>query len=161
VEKPKQDDAIRAFTSCCAVKELPGDQSLLDPILSEVIKAAQQNQKEAWYTGNRQGGYSMGSPIRSHAAALLACATVGNSITSKLLAGLLNRRCGGMWGNTQENVFGIMGVHAAAVKGSGINESKFALTVNDKPMMKTLWRKFYQVWRLNLQESDLSLKKRW
>jgi uncharacterized protein YfaS (alpha-2-macroglobulin family) len=143
-----------------AVKELPGDQSLLDPILSEVIKAAQQNQKEAWYTGNRQGGYSMGSPIRSHAAALLACATVGNSITSKLLAGLLNRRCGGMWGNTQENVFGIMGVHAAAVKGSGINESKFALTVNDKTYDEnSLEKNSTQVWRLNLQESDLSLKK--
>lgn len=143
-----------------AVKELPGDQSLLNPILSEIVKAAEKDNKEAWYEGNRQGGYSMGSPLRSHAAALLASATAGNSMTPKFLSGLLNRRQYGMWGNTQENVFGIMGVHAASVGKSGDKGNSFSLTVNGKKYDEdALEKNSPQVWRLNLQEPDLAIRK--
>ena len=142
-----------------AVKEFPGDQSLLEPILAEITKAAKQDQKEAWYEGSREGGWSMGSPLRTHAAALLATATAGNAMTPKYLAGLLKRRVCGMWGNTQENVFGIMGVHAASTGNSGSDKGiGMVLTVNGKIIdEKVMERNSPQVKRLTLLEPDLML----
>ena len=55
----------------------------------------------------------MDSPLRTHAAALLAFGTGGtkSDMGPRLLSGLLKRKDGsGGWGNTQENVYGIMGI---------------------------------------------------
>ncbi|MBI3182504.1 MAG: hypothetical protein HYZ28_10195 [Myxococcales bacterium] len=87
------------------------DSSLLQPVLAEVRKAAQESPQEAWFEGDRAAGWSMGSPLRTHGMALLAFSgDTRSDASAKLLSGLLKRRVGGLWGNTQENVFGIMGV---------------------------------------------------
>jgi hypothetical protein len=102
-----------------AVQEGPGDKSLLPSILAEIRKAAKESREEAWYEGDPKGGWSMDSPLRTHAGALLAYARAAGSsdeMRGKLLAGLLGRQEHGLWGNTQENVFGIMGV--ASLVGS-------------------------------------------
>jgi uncharacterized protein YfaS (alpha-2-macroglobulin family) len=98
-----------------AVSEGGGDKALLDPMLAEVRRADQESPAEAWYEGERSHGWSMASPLRAHAAALLAFADSHerNEAAGKLLTGLLHRQDSyGMWGNTQENVYGIMGVAA-------------------------------------------------
>jgi uncharacterized protein YfaS (alpha-2-macroglobulin family) len=99
-----------------AVSEMKGDQSLLPAILADIRAAARSDRDEAWYEGHDRGGWSMDSPLRTHAAALLAHAdgAPGSEMGGKLLTGLLKRQKYGMWGNTQENVFGIMGVVALA-----------------------------------------------
>lgn len=144
-----------------AIKELPGDQSLLEPVMAEVKKAAEKDDKEAWYKGAPEGGWSMGSPLRMHAAALLASAVAKDGMAIKYLAGLLKRREYGMWGNTQENVFGIMGVHAASMSGqSGGNSPSLSLVINGKKIGEEAMEKNSpQVRRLTLAESDLVLLK--
>lgn len=102
-----------------AVAENPSDKSLLAPILAELRKSLTETADEAYYAaGDRRGGWSFDSPLRSHASALLAYASGSRAdpMSNKLLQGLLARRAGGLWGNTQENVFGIMGV-ATLVQG--------------------------------------------
>lgn len=95
-----------------AIEEGSGDKALLEPVLEKIKSHAEVQEAEAYFESKRKGGYSMDSPLRSHAGALLAYATAAPSspLTAKLLKGLLARRRGGMWGNTQENVFGMMAV---------------------------------------------------
>lgn len=104
-----------------AAAEMQPPHPLLPQLLASVEATAVQDRDQAWYEGESRGGYSMDSPLRSHASALLAYAqgAPGHALSPKLLAGLLQRRRGGLWGNTQENVFGIMGVHALAVHARG------------------------------------------
>ncbi|MBI4815430.1 MAG: hypothetical protein HY791_04200 [Deltaproteobacteria bacterium] len=95
-----------------ALQESAGDQSLMPEVLAEIRKKATETKEEAFYELARKGGYSFDSPLRSHATALLAFAGSNqNEGSAKLLHGLLKRKNGyGIWGNTQENVFGIMAV---------------------------------------------------
>ena len=58
-----------------AAAELPGDRSLVKPILAAVKDQAQREREEAWFEGERTGGYSFDSPMRPHASALLASAS--------------------------------------------------------------------------------------
>lgn len=102
-----------------AVSEGGGDKALLQPMLAFVQDAAKKEESQAWYDGERKGGWSMDSPLRTHAAALLAFGTGGSQsdLGPKLLTGLLKRKdSSGGWGNTQENVYGIMGI--AKIAGS-------------------------------------------
>jgi uncharacterized protein YfaS (alpha-2-macroglobulin family) len=94
------------------VSEGGGDRSLLDPMLAEVQTQAKKDEAQAWYEGDRKGGWSMDSPLRTHAAALLAMGSGSNGDASgKFLTGFLKRKLsGGGWGNTQEDVYGIMGI---------------------------------------------------
>lgn len=93
------------------VSEGGGDRALLEPMLAEVQAAAQKDESQAWYDGERKGGWSMDSPLRTHAAALLAFGTGSKSeLSGKLLTGLIKRNGPYGWGNTQENVYGIMGI---------------------------------------------------
>lgn len=96
-----------------AAGELPSrNQGLVDEMLALVRKRAKEETDEAYFQGKADGGWSMGSPLRTHAGALLAYAVSapGHEMQAKLLSGLLNRQRRGQWGNTQENVFGIMAV---------------------------------------------------
>ena len=117
-----------------AVSEGGGDKSLLDPMLASVAEAAKKEESQAWYDGERKGGWSMDSPLRTHAAALLAFGTGGqkSDMGPKLLTGLIKRKDGsGGWGNTQENVYGIMGIAKLAGRPGG-DVPKAELTVGDK-----------------------------
>lgn len=144
-----------------AVKEMPGDQSLLEPILEEIRRAAREEEKEAYFTGKRKGGWSMDSPLRTHASALIAYAAADGpgDMSGKLLTGLLKRRSYGLWGNTQENVFGIMGVHALASKKTGGDGPKIELNVHGKDIGETEMEALSKrVRRFSLEESDLGLR---
>jgi uncharacterized protein YfaS (alpha-2-macroglobulin family) len=145
-----------------AVREMPGDQSLLQPILEEIRKAAKEEKQEAYFAGARKGGWSFGSPLRTHGSALIAFASAGHGaddgMSGKLLTGLLKRRKYGMWGNTQENVFGIMGVHAVAGTSRGGSAPKMDLRVAGKAVAESEMEKVSgRVRRLTLHESDLAL----
>ena len=100
-----------------AAAEIDPGHPLVPEILAAIEQRAEQDNSEAWFEGAPRGGYSMDSPMRSHAAALLASTTGRDAMSGKYLQGLLSRRKGGLWGNTQENVFGIMAVHAIATGG--------------------------------------------
>ncbi len=118
-----------------AVSEGGGDRSLLQPMLAFVQDAAKKAQSEAWYEGERKGGWSMDSPLRTHAAALLAFGTGGSQseMAPKLLTGLLKRKDGsGGWGNTQENVYGIMGIARLAGSPAAGSAPAAKLTVGGK-----------------------------
>ncbi len=131
----REHDKLTAFGLsflAVAVAEMPGgDKSLLDPVLAAIRKKAEEEKQEAYYKGNPDGGWSMGSPLRTHAGALLAYARTrpADEMTRKLLTGLLNRQHSGQWGNTQENVFGIMAV-ARAVDRASTSEPEISLTLN-------------------------------
>ncbi len=114
-----------------AASEMDGGHPLTEPLLAEVRKAAEQDADSAWFEGKPKGGYSMDSPMRTHATALLAHASGGTSepVTPKLLEGLLGRQRGGLFGNTQENVFGIMGIYTLAAKGSAGGKDAPAITM--------------------------------
>ncbi len=145
-----------------AVKEMPGDQSLLQPILAEIKNAAQTNSKEAWYEGSPQGGWSFDSPLRTHASALLAFASADrtNEMSGKYLTGILERQRGGLWGNTQENVFGIMGVYEASLQKAGGTAPLMELSINQKVYTEDQMEKSSsRVRRLKFVESDLSMTK--
>jgi alpha-2-macroglobulin len=145
-----------------AVKELPGDHALLQPLLAEVQKASRQDQSEAWYDGARKGGWSMDSPLRTHAGALLAFAEGGHEseMGPKLLQGLLHRQQGGMWGNTQENVFGIMGVAAFAARaGVSAEAPRMELRLGERRFLpQDLEALSKRVRRLSLTERELDLR---
>lgn len=98
-----------------AVKEGSGDPSLLSLLLREVRRAARESADEAFFDGRAVDEDGFGSALRTHAGALLAFAVAGSNLnlSQKFLQGLLRRRRFGLWGNTQENVFGIMGVATA------------------------------------------------
>lgn len=110
-----------AFLAVAESERTDGDHALLAPILAEARRRAVVDTKEAYYKGKRAGGWSMGSPLRTHAGALWAFAKTApkNSLAPKLLTGLLKRRRGGLWGNTQENVFGVMGIASIVGKPNG------------------------------------------
>ncbi|MFP2924095.1 alpha-2-macroglobulin family protein [Pyxidicoccus sp. 3LG] len=146
-----------------AVSEAKGqDQSLLQPILAEVETAASKNEQEAWFDGKPHGGWSMDSPLRTHATALLAFASGGGKagpVGNKLLTGLLKRQQGGMWGNTQENVFGIMGVVRLAKSAQSGSVPPMSLTLDGRPVKDGDMEAVSQrVRRLRLTEADLGLK---
>ena len=145
-----------------AATELPGDHAMVKPILAEVKRTAKEATEEAWYDGAPHGGWSFDSPLRTHAGALLAFASTGSDgeMTGKLLKGLLKRRQNGLWGNTQENVFGIMGVALlAGAPAAGQNAPKMQLSVAGKRMENQALEKVSQrVRRLRLVEAELGLK---
>lgn len=145
-----------------AVKEMPSDQSLLEPILAEIKNSTTLEEKEAYYTGSPKGGWSMDSPLRTHASALIAYSAgdKNSDMPGKLLKGFLNRRRGGMWGNTQENVFGIMGIHTLSKNKAGGNAPTMELAVNGKPyMLSEMQNVSKRVKRLSFEESDMGLSK--
>jgi uncharacterized protein YfaS (alpha-2-macroglobulin family) len=117
-----------------AAAELPGGSPLTGPILAAVRSKATEEIEEAWYSGEPRGGWSFDSPLRTHASALLAYAegAPGSELGGKLLAGLLRRRRDGLWGNTQENVFGIMGIHALVGGATEGASPTMALDVNGR-----------------------------
>ena len=119
-----------------AHREAGGDAALDKTMLAAVRQPAEETPSEAWYPGSRAGGWSFGSPLRTHAAALLAHAGTdsgrANKVAGKLLNGLLARQVGGMWGNTQENVFGIMGVAALAADEGRDASMDFELRLGDR-----------------------------
>ncbi len=146
-----------------AVSEMKGqDQSLLQPLLAEVEAAASKSEQEAWFDGKPQGGWSMDSPLRTHATALLAFASGGRTAGKtgdKLLTGLLKRQQYGLWGNTQENVFGIMGVARLAQSARTGNAPRMSLTLDGRPVKEGEMEVVSQrVRRLRLTEADLGLK---
>jgi len=143
-----------------AIKEAPGDKSLLEPVLQEVRRLAKAERDEAWYEGDRKGGYSFDSPLRTHASSLVAYSGVGGAqadMSGKLLKGFLARRQGGMWGNTQENVFGIMGIYQMAGQSSGDPVKAISLTINGKNYTeKDLEATSKGVLRLKLSDAALA-----
>ncbi|HET8541435.1 MAG TPA: MG2 domain-containing protein [Anaeromyxobacter sp.] len=147
-----------------AAAELPGASPLTGPILAAVRRKATEEIEEAWYSDGPKGGYSFDSPLRTHASALLAYAEGAptSDLTGKLLTGLLKRRRGGLWGNTQENVFGIMGVHALLGGrqggGQGGASAELALEVNGRRYDgEALQKPSRRVRRLALAEDALGL----
>jgi len=116
-----------------AVTEGSGDKALLQPMLDAVRQAAKEEKLSAWYEGNPKLGWSFDSPLRTHAGALLAYADAraDGAMSEKLLAGLLARRTNGMWGNTQEDVFGIMAV-AKLTGAAGTDKPDVTVKVDGK-----------------------------
>jgi uncharacterized protein YfaS (alpha-2-macroglobulin family) len=105
----------------------------LDDILNTLRQAAVIKSRKAYISGKRSGGWSLGSPLRAHAAALTAFALAAPSdeLTAKLLDGLLSQRKRGLWGNTQENVFGIMAVWSVVtLEDESIALPEIALSIN-------------------------------
>jgi len=151
-----------------AATELPGDHALVKPILAEVRRAAKEATheawQEAWYEGSPSGGWSFDSPLRTHASALLAFASAAGDtdgeMTGKLLQGLLKRRQNGLWGNTQENVFGIMAIATlAGAPAAGQDAPKVQLTVAGKRIDNHALEKVSErVRRLRLVDAELGLK---
>jgi alpha-2-macroglobulin len=112
------------------VSEGGGDKALLQPMLAYVQDAAKKEESQAWYEGERKGGWSMDSPLRTHAAALLAFGSGGTGdMSGKLLTGFLKRKTGpDGWGNTQENVYGIMGIaKLAGTPGSEVPKAQLTV----------------------------------
>jgi uncharacterized protein YfaS (alpha-2-macroglobulin family) len=144
-----------------AASELPGGHALLQPLLAEVWRAAKEEGGEAWYEGSPRGGWSFDSPLRTHAGALLAFASAGGAaeMAEKLLHGLLKRRQGGLWGNTQENVFAIMALATLAGSSAGGQDAPGPeLTVAGRRIDgKGLERVSRRVRRLRLGEAELAL----
>jgi len=141
-----------------AVKEMPGDKSLLQPILAEIQKATEVESSEAYYSGQAKGGWSFDSPLRTHGGALIAyaLANLDPEMSGKLLTGLLKRRSNGLWGNTQENVFGIMGVHSIALNKAGGGAPQMELKVNNRIYTESEMEKTsVRVRRLTLTEKDV------
>ena len=127
-------------TAVSELKGQPAAQGLLPEILSAIEAQTHKDTDEAWYTGARKGGYSFDSPLRTHAAALMAFAGAdahqSGPLSGKLLNGLLNRQKYGLWGNTQENVFGVMGV-ARYIGGGPSAEGddlRFELQIQGQPI---------------------------
>jgi uncharacterized protein YfaS (alpha-2-macroglobulin family) len=147
-----------------AATELPGDHAQVRPILAEVKRAAKVAAEEAWYESAPRGGWSFDSPLRTHAGALLAFASAGanadGEMTGKLLRGLLQRRRNGMWGNTQENVFGIMGIATlSGASTAGPSAPRMQLTLGSKRIGDQALEKVSpRVRRIRLVEAELGLK---
>ena len=143
-----------------AASELPGGSPLTEQILTAVEKRARVETQDAWFEGQRKGGYSFDSPLRTHASALLAYASGApdNDLSNKLLSGLLKRRQGGLWGNTQENVFGIMGVHRLAARGDSGSAPPMTMVVGNRNFpTNEVERVSRRVRRLKITEEELGL----
>jgi uncharacterized protein YfaS (alpha-2-macroglobulin family) len=145
-----------------AVRESRGSESLLEPILGEMKKQATRQKSEAYYEGAAKGGWSFDSPLRTDAGALNAFASAGIDpvMSQDLLRGLLARRTGGLWGNTQENVFGIMGIYqlvtASGGAGGGAPTAGLSVTINGKRYAESSFeRNSLGVLRLTLDEASL------
>lgn len=157
----RHKDSLSAFGLsflAIAVKEMGGEKALLENILAEIRNRAEVTGDEAYFTGKPKGGWSLDSPIRSHGTSLgaYALSSDDDDITGKLLKGLLNRRSGGLWGNTQENVFGIMGVHQVAIQKTGGKAPGITLEVNGKRYTTNdMERLSTRIYRLSFIESDL------
>lgn len=144
-----------------AAAELPGGSPLTSRILASVREKATEEIEEAWYSDGPKGGYSFDSPLRTHASALLAYAEGAptSDLSGKLLTGLLKRRRYGLWGNTQENVFGIMGIHALVGGAQGGTSPTMSLEVNGRPYDPEAMQKVSRrVRRLALAEDALHLE---
>ena len=147
-----------------AVKELPsGDKALLQSILDEIRSAAQITDTEVSFGEGYDGGWSFGSPIRTQGAVLAAFAVASSDtvFTQKLLEGLLSRKSrGGFWGNTQENVFGIMGIYELAGKGSiTVPGAGLKLTVAGKTVDSgNMESPDKRLKRISYSESELGVK---
>ncbi|MEL6345987.1 MAG: alpha-2-macroglobulin family protein [Myxococcota bacterium] len=143
-----------------AASEMDDHHPLIEPILAEVRNASEQEDDEAWFEGAPKGGYSMDSPLRTHASALLAYAQAdaSDAMSAQLLNGLLARRRHGMWGNTQENVFGIMGVYTlTTVSNSEAGEAPdVSMRFNGAPLdLSTFQAESRRVRRLELTAADI------
>ncbi len=142
-----------------AATELKEDHPLVEPILAEVRRVAKEETEEAYFAGEPKGGWSFDSPLRTHATALLAYADAdaASDMTGKLLSGLLKRRRYGMWGNTQENVFGIMGVYTVATASpTASGGANLELRVNNRPVADAEMEKVSgRVRRLVLNDTSL------
>jgi hypothetical protein len=146
-----------------AVRESKGNEALLDPILAEMRNDSIRAKREAYYDSAAKGGWSFDSPLRTDAGALNAFAIVGSDpeMAQDLLRGLLARRRGGLWGNTQENVFGIMGIYqlVAASQGataSGPAPTGLIVTINGKRFDPSSFEhNSLGVLRLTIPESSL------
>ncbi|MCK5798362.1 MAG: hypothetical protein KAI47_14320, partial [Deltaproteobacteria bacterium] len=150
-----------AFLAIAAQEGPPEGRALVTPILAELQRRGIEKTKEAYYGGKRRGGWSLGSPLRAHATALLAFAKTGpkKNFGAKLLIGLLARRRGGLWGNTQENVFGIMGI-ASFVGKPTAKAPSFALQVNGKAVVATRFARLGKGTRqLTLTSADSELRR--
>jgi uncharacterized protein YfaS (alpha-2-macroglobulin family) len=145
-----------------AVKEMNGDKAFLHEILAEIRRIADENKDEAFFSGKPKGGWSLDSPLRTHGASLIACAEEGDDdeLASKFLKGLLSRQRNGSWGNTQEDVFGIMGVHTAVSKKLGGDVPSIVLYVNGKKYTTdNLVRISKNVYKLSLTDSELKAER--
>ncbi|MBN2441275.1 MAG: hypothetical protein JXJ04_08010, partial [Spirochaetales bacterium] len=132
--------------------------ALLEDILAEIRRIAEEKSDEAYFDKKPKGGWSLDSPLRTHGSSLIAYASgsTDEEMTGKLLKGLLNRKRKGLWGNTQENVFGIMGVHAVSTKKLGGKAPGITLEVNGASYTpKDMEKLSTRVYRLSLQESQL------
>lgn len=144
-----------------AIREIGGNMPLLEEVLREIRNQSIENEEEAWFNERGNGGWSMGSGLRSHGAALSAFALSGveTEFTGKLLRGLLNRRKNGLWGSTQENVFGIMGIYDAMGHSATENENaELSVTLNNREFsFKKMEKLSSNIYRLILDESSLNL----
>ncbi|MDC7223485.1 MAG: alpha-2-macroglobulin family protein [Spirochaetales bacterium] len=148
-----------------AVEEMDGgNKALLQPILEEIKRRAVVEPEEAYFEGKREGGWSMGSPLRTQGGALVAYGVTkeDGETGQKVLKGLLERRRGGLWGNTQENVFGIMGVYELVANG-GKNAGapageEWNMIINDRVINPAeMEAPDMFVRRINLVDSELNL----
>jgi alpha-2-macroglobulin len=141
-----------------AVKEKGGEQALLQDILEEIRKRATEKRDEAYFEGKRDRGYSMGSPLRTHGGSLAAYAASSSTgqMAGKLLTGLLNRKQRGLWGNTQENVFGMMGVYQASLNKVGTRGPSIILDINGSSYSsKNMEKLSTNLYTLSFTESEL------
>jgi uncharacterized protein YfaS (alpha-2-macroglobulin family) len=118
-----------------AAAESASVKTLAKPIVSELRRRAVETANEATFKGGFAGGASFGSATRAHAAALIgfSAAAPKDGFSDKLLRGLLKRQSYGLWGNTQENVFGVMGVVAKLKSGGArANLPKLELRVGGR-----------------------------
>lgn len=144
-----------------AAKEDPASRPLLEPILAEVKAAAIRAKGEAYFDSTAKGGWSFDSPLRTDAGALNAYAVTNldGAMSQELLKGLLARRNDGLWGNTQENVFGIMGIYEL-VSGTpaegAASPSGLSVSINGKRFEASAFeRNSMGVLRLSIPESSL------
>lgn len=141
-----------------------GNQSLLDPILNEIEERSVQERQEAYFEGSSSGGWSMGSPLRTHGGALLAYGVTeeDHRTGQRFLQGLLSRRRNGLWGNTQENVFGMMGVYEFADQASsrsGQVSSRSRISINGSPIdVNSMEAPDPQIRRIQYTDQELNIR---
>lgn len=150
-----------SFLAVALSEAKSGDRSLLPTLLAEVRARAKVEREEAYYTGSSPTGASMGSPLRTHAGALLAYASSApqDALAGKLFAGLLRRRSGGLWGNTQENVFGVMAIaRLAASKAAQGAAPSFELYLEGQRLGERRFERAGRSYRLALVEGESLLR---
>ncbi|MCW5809259.1 MAG: hypothetical protein KIT31_43295, partial [Deltaproteobacteria bacterium] len=146
-----------------AVAEGGADKAMLGPILAAIREAGTEETSQLHYdpkagAGRARDDWSMGSHLRTHAGALLAFTSekaADRTVASKLLTGLLARQRGGMWGNTQENVFGIMAI-AQLVGTASADAPEVGVKVNGVALDKArILATSKRGVRVELREADL------